>query len=118
MNRKEAKIVTKDGSFLGYLSIPPSAAGVDAGSSHYVGGISAKLNEMSRIRVPTVLRLAGDDTDIPQQRGDVIAAPAKTNPALSMHPYPGRPHAFCREHDPRHFNAEASALALFKGMLA
>lgn len=110
------------GGLLSYLTA--ARTNTDACASYYGGGIHTKLGEIANIKVPTVLHLAGSDSYIPQDAIDAITAGAKTNPRISVYVYPGMPHAFCRAHDPRHFNAEACSLAhrrtldLFKTALA
>jgi carboxymethylenebutenolidase len=110
------------GGLLSYLTA--ARTDTNACSSYYGGGIHTKLDEISNIKAPTVLHLAGSDSYIPQEAIDAILAAVKTNSNVSTHIYPGMPHAFCRAHDPNHFNAEACSLAhrrtldLFKSALA
>jgi carboxymethylenebutenolidase len=110
------------GGLLSYLTA--ARTDTDACASYYGGGINTKLGEISSIKVPTILHLAGEDSYIPHDAIDAITASAKTNPRISVYAYPGMPHAFCRAHDPRHFNAESCTLAhrrtldLFKTALA
>jgi carboxymethylenebutenolidase len=110
------------GGLLSYLTA--ARTDTNACASYYGGGINTKLNEMEKIKAPTVLHLAGNDSYIPAEAIAAISASAKSNPRISVHVYPGMPHAFCRAHDPNHFNAEACSrahgrtLELFKSALA
>lgn len=110
------------GGFLSYLTA--ARTDTDACSSYYGGGIHTKLEEAKNIKKPTLLHLAGADGFIPQDAVDAITAGVKDNKNITVHIYPGMPHAFCRSHDPRHFNKEACSLAhgrtleLFKSALA
>ncbi len=109
------------GGLLSFLTA--ARTDTDACASYYGGGVNTKLGEMSRIKAPTVLHLAGNDSYIPEDAIAAISASAKTNAKVAIHVYPGMPHAFCRAHDPNHFNAEACTLAhsrtlaLFKSAL-
>jgi carboxymethylenebutenolidase len=110
------------GGLLSYLTA--ARTDTDACASYYGGGINTKLAEVDNIRAPTILHLAGSDSYIPQDAIDAIKAAVKDKPNISVHVYPGMPHAFCRANDPSHYNAEACALAhgrsveLFKSALA
>lgn len=110
------------GGFLSYLTA--ARTDTDASASYYGGGIHTKLDEAANIRTPTLLHLAGNDSFVPQEALDAIVTGVQGHGAITVHVYPGMPHAFCRAHDPRHYNAEACALAhqrtleLFKGALS
>lgn len=110
------------GGLLSYLTA--TRTDTDASASYYGGGINTKLDEVAKIKAPTILHLAGSDSYIPQDAIDAIRAAVRDKSNISLHVYPGMPHAFCRANDPRHFNAEACALAhgrsvdLFRSALA
>ncbi len=110
------------GGLLSYLTA--ARTDTDASASYYGGGINTKLDEVAKIKAPTILHLAGSDSYIPQDAIDAIRAAVRDKSNISLHVYPGMPHAFCRANDPRHFNAEACALAhgrsvdLFRSALA
>lgn len=110
------------GGLLSYLTA--ARTDTDASASYYGGGINTKLDEVAKIKAPTILHLAGSDSYIPQDAIDAIGAAVRDKSNISLHVYPGMPHAFCRANDPRHFNAEACALAhgrsvdLFRSALA
>ena len=110
------------GGLLSYLTA--ARTDTDASASYYGGGINTKLDEVAKINAPAILHLAGSDSYIPQDAIDAIRAAVRDQSNISLHVYPGMPHAFCRANDPRHFNAEACALAhgrsvdLFRSALA
>lgn len=110
------------GGFLSYLTA--AQTDTDASSSYYGGGIHTKLDEAANIRKPTFLHLAGNDSFVPATAVEDISAGVKDQKNITVYVYPGMPHAFCRAHDPRHYNAEACSLAhqrtleLFKTALA
>lgn len=110
------------GGLLSFLTA--ARTDTDASSSYYGGGVHTKLNEMANIKAPTLLHLAGNDSFIPKDANGQIVAAAQTNKNVTAYVYPGMPHAFCRAHDPRHFNEEACSLAhrrtldLFKAALS
>ncbi len=109
------------GGLLAYLTAAHSDT--DATASYYGGGTHTKLEEMGKIKKPTILHLAGDDEYMPKQAQDLIADKAKANKNVTVYVYGGAHHGFCRATDPRHFNAEACkqahgrTLALFKQTL-
>lgn len=110
------------GGLLSFLAA--ARTNTDACASYYGGGINTKLDEMDRIKVPTVLHLAGNDSYIPEEAISQITARAKANPTVAVHVYPGTAHGFCRANDASHYNAEACArahrrtLELFRSALA
>lgn len=110
------------GGFLSYLTA--ARTDTDASASYYGGGVHTKLSEAASIKKPTILHLAGNDSFVPETAVAEIVAGVKDNPLVTTYVYPGMPHAFCRAHDPRHFDAEASNLAhrrtldLFKSALS
>jgi carboxymethylenebutenolidase len=110
------------GGLLSYLTA--ARTDTNASSSYYGGGVHTKLGEAKNIKAPTLLHLAGNDSFVPKEATAEIIAGVKDNKHITVHVYPGMPHAFCRAHDPRHFNAEACSLAhsrtldLFKSALA
>src|SRR5262249_55732765 len=83
----------------------------DATASYYGGGINTKLNEAAGIKKPTILHLAGNDDYIPKEAQEQINQGLKANQNVTIYAYPGTAHGFCRETDPRHFNADACKLA-------
>lgn len=110
------------GGLLSFLTA--ARTNTNACASYYGGGINTKLDEIAKIKAPTVLHLAGNDSYIPEDAIAAIKASAQTKSNIAVHVYPGMPHGFCRAHDPNHFNAEACTLAhtrtlnLFKSALA
>lgn len=110
------------GGLLAYMAAAASDA--DAISSYYGGGINGKLDLMARIRKPTLLHLAGVDGFMPPEAQDKIKEAAAKNPAVTVHVYPGAHHGFCRDTDPKNYDAAACKLAhgrtleLFKRHLA
>lgn len=97
------------GGLLSYLTA--ARTDTDASASYYGGGVHTKLDEAKNIKKPTLLHLAGADSFVPPDAVETIAAGVKDNKNITMHVYPGMPHAFCRAHDPRHFNKDACTLA-------
>jgi carboxymethylenebutenolidase len=110
------------GGLLSFLTA--ARTDTDASSSYYGGGVNTKLDEASKIKKPTLVHLAGNDDYIPKPAQDQIVAGLKDNKNVTVHIYPGTAHGFCRETDPRHYNADACKLAhgrtleLFKKALA
>ena len=110
------------GGLLSYLTA--ARTDTNASSSYYGGGVHTKLAEMANIKAPALLHLAGNDSFVPKEANDQIVAAAQSKGLVTAHVYAGMPHAFCRAHDPRHFNAAACSLAhsrtleLFKRALA
>lgn len=110
------------GGLLSYMCA--AADGADANASYYGGGINGKLDLMGQIKKPTLLHLAGVDDFMPTEAQDKIKNAAARNPAVTVHVYPGVHHGFCRDIDPRNYDAAACKLAhsrtlsLFKEALA
>ncbi|MBX7199955.1 MAG: dienelactone hydrolase family protein [Rhodospirillaceae bacterium] len=110
------------GGFLSYLCAARSDT--DASASYYGGGIASKLDLMGRIRKPTLLHLAAVDDFVPAEAQAQIKDAAATNPAVTVHVYPGVHHGFCRAIDASVYDAAACKLAhgrtleLFKKHLA
>jgi carboxymethylenebutenolidase len=97
------------GGLMSYLAA--AHTDTDASASYYGGGINGKLDEQAKIKKPTLLHLAGNDDYIPKAAQDQIAAGLKSNPNITVHIYPGTAHGFCRDTDPRHYDAAACKLA-------
>ena len=110
------------GGLLSYLAA--ARTDTDASASYYGGGINTKLAEAAKIKKPTLLHLAGSDDYIPAPAQEEIKQGVKSHPQITVHVYPGTAHGFCRDIDPRHYNAAACKLAhgrtldLFKKALA
>jgi carboxymethylenebutenolidase len=109
------------GGLLAFLTAANSDT--DATASYYGGGTNTKLDEVAKIKNPTILHLAGDDDYMPKAAQDLIVEKTKSNKNVTVHIYPGAHHGFCRSTDPRHFKADACkeahgrTLALFKETL-
>lgn len=97
------------GGLLSYMAAASSDA--DAISSYYGGGINGKLELMDRIKKPTLLHLAGVDGFMPPEAQDKIKGAAAGNPNVAVHVYPGVHHGFCRDTDPKNYDAAACRLA-------
>ncbi len=110
------------GGLLSYLCA--ARTDTDASSSYYGGGISGKLDLMEKIKKPTLLHLAGVDDFVPTEAQVKIKEAAAGNPNVTVYDYPGVHHGFCRDIDPRNYDAAACTLAhsrtlaLFKSALA
>lgn len=97
------------GGLLSYLTA--ARTDTDACSSYYGGGINTMLGEAAKIKVPTLLHLAGNDDYIPAEAQAAIKDGVKDNANITVHIYPGTAHGFCRDTDPRHYDAAACKLA-------
>ena len=95
----------------------------DATASYYGGGTNTKLDEVAKIKNPTILHLAGNDDYMPPAAQELIREKSRANGNITVYVYPGAHHGFCRSTDPRHFKADACkeahgrTLALFKKTL-
>lgn len=97
------------GGLLSYMCA--AANGADANASYYGGGINGKLDLMGQIRKPTLLHLAGVDGFMPPEAQDKIKEAAAKNANVTVHVYPGVHHGFCRDIDPKNYDAVACKLA-------
>jgi carboxymethylenebutenolidase len=110
------------GGLLSYLTA--ARTDTDACSSYYGGGINTMLAEAGKIKKPTILHLAGNDDYIPADAQAAIKDGTKANSNITVYVYPGTHHGFCRDTDPRHYDADACktahgrTLELFKKALA
>ncbi len=110
------------GGLLSYMCA--ARTDTDASSSYYGGGINGRLELMEKIEKPTLLHLAGVDDFMPPEAQGKIRDAAVKNPNVTVHVYPGVHHGFCRDIDPRNYDAAACKLAhgrtleLFKKTLA
>ncbi|MSO72901.1 MAG: dienelactone hydrolase family protein [Rhodospirillaceae bacterium] len=110
------------GGLLSYLAA--ARTDTDASASYYGGGINTKLAEAAKIKKPTLIHLAGSDDYIPAPAQEEIKEGVKGNQQIAVHVYAGTAHGFCRDIDPKHYDAPACKLAhgrtveLFKRALA
>lgn len=110
------------GGTLAYLAATRTDA--DASSSYYGVGIDGMLGEVGNIKKPLQLHIAGNDPYVPAEALAKIETALKGRPGAEMFVYPGLDHAFARDTDPKHYNAEGTKLAhsrsfeMFKKALA
>ncbi|MBL8643623.1 MAG: dienelactone hydrolase family protein [Rhodospirillaceae bacterium] len=95
------------GGTLAYLSATRTDA--DAASSYYGVGIDGLLGEAGKITKPLQLHIAGNDPYVPQDALKKIQDGMKGKGDVFV--YPGLDHAFARDTDPKHYNAEGTKLA-------
>jgi carboxymethylenebutenolidase len=108
------------GGLLAFLTALKTDA--DASVSYYGVGMDNFVGEAGGLKNPLLLHIAEEDQFVPKEaQGKVIAA-LKDNPKVEIHTYPGRDHAFAREHG-QHYDAADAAkangrtLAFFKKTL-
>jgi carboxymethylenebutenolidase len=73
-----------------------AASDADVGVAYYGGGTEHYLAEGPRITRPLLMHLAGEDEYISKDAQAAIHAALDGNPAIEIHDYPGRNHAFAR----------------------
>jgi carboxymethylenebutenolidase len=110
------------GGTLAYLTATRTDA--DAASSYYGVGIDNLLGEAANIKKPLQLHIAGKDPYAPAEAIKKIEDGLKGKPGVEVFVYPGLDHAFARDTDPVHFDAEGTKQAhgrtfeMFKKALA
>ena len=96
------------GGKLAFLMATRSDA--DCNISYYGVGLQDLLGEAGKISHPTLLHIAGGDEYVPPAAQAAIKAGLKGNKHVTIHDYPGLPHAFARA-DGVHYDAAAATLA-------
>jgi carboxymethylenebutenolidase len=95
----------------GLMSFRTAArGGADAAVAYYGGGTERYVEEGRQLRTPLLMHLAGADEYMPPEAQRLIHDVLGNNPAVAIHTYPGRAHAFARRAG-QHFEAEAADLA-------
>ena len=96
---------------------------VDAAVSFYGVGIEEALDEAGGIACPVLMHFAGEDSYVPQEAVDAVAAHFAGRPEVRIHVYPGVDHAFynhAREdayHRPSAMIAHSRTIALLRRAL-
>jgi carboxymethylenebutenolidase len=96
------------GGLLAFLTA--ARAGADACVGYYGVGIERHLGEARRLARPLLLHIAADDQFVPRPAQQAIVEALADRPAVEIHRYPGRDHAFARPGGD-HYNAADAALA-------
>jgi carboxymethylenebutenolidase len=104
--------VAVTGYCLGGLMTFLSAASADADAfvEYYGGGTDGHLGQVSAIKRPLLVHLAGADEYIGADAQAAIHAALAGKPDTAVHVYPGCAHAFARP-DGAHYDAAAATLA-------
>jgi carboxymethylenebutenolidase len=82
------------GGLLSFLSAARTTA--DASVAYYAVGLENRLGEIANIRKPFMLHLAEADGFVPPAAQMKIKPALAANSHVTVHPYPGRDHAFAR----------------------
>ncbi len=93
------------GGKLAYLMAARSDA--DCCVGYYGVGLDQLLGEAGNITHPLVLHIAGKDDFCPPEAQEKIKAGLAGNPQVTIHDYPGAPHAFARAGGIHYHAAEA-----------
>lgn len=96
------------GGKLAYLMSARST--IDCAVSYYGVGIEGLLDEARNIKKPLMMHVAAEDKFVSKEAQKKIHDALKTNPAVSLHTYPGVNHAFARTGG-EHYDEKAAALA-------
>jgi carboxymethylenebutenolidase len=96
------------GGKLAFLMATRSDADCNVG--YYGVGLDELLGEAGSIAHPTMLHVAEADEYCPKEIQEKLAAAFADHPLVTLHSYPGMPHAFARV-DGIHHHAEEAALA-------
>ncbi len=96
------------GGKLAFLMATRSDA--DCNVSYYGVGLDELLGEADSIRHPTLLHIAEADEFVPPEAQAKIGTALSGHAHVTMHSYPGMPHAFARV-DGIHYHAEEAELA-------
>jgi carboxymethylenebutenolidase len=83
---------------------------IDAAVGYYGVGLENLVGEVSQIKKPLMLHIAGEDSFSSKPAQAAVEAGLKGNPHVTIHVYPGRDHAFARPGG-EHWNAADAALA-------
>ncbi|WP_417494630.1 dienelactone hydrolase family protein [Maricaulis sp.] len=82
----------------------------DATVGYYGVNIQERLEEAAGISHPLMLHIAGTDEFVPPEAQARIHAGLGSNPLVTLHDYPGQPHAFARPNGD-HSDAASAGLA-------
>lgn len=109
------------GGLLAYIMATDSDA--DCSVSYYGVGIDERLDDATRITVPTILHIAEEDGFVPKDAQAKINKALDGHPHVTVHNYPGVDHAFARNKGVNYDKAaaelaEARTHACFKAALA
>jgi carboxymethylenebutenolidase len=109
------------GGLMSFLTA--ARVGVDAAVEYYGGRTEEFVQEGININKPLLMHLAGDDEFMDKQAQATIRTTLASNPAIEIHTYDGRNHAFARPggghyHEKDATTANARTLAFFKEHLS
>jgi carboxymethylenebutenolidase len=96
------------GGLLAFLTAVRTDA--DASAAYYGVGIDNFVGEAGGMKNPLLLHIAEEDQFVPKAAQAKVVAALKDKPAVEIHTYPGRDHAFAREHG-QHYDAADAAKA-------
>jgi carboxymethylenebutenolidase len=96
------------GGLLAYLTA--ARTNVDASVSFYGVNLHNMLGEVTAIKKPLLMHIAGKDKFVPPEAQAAILDGIKKNPLVTAHVYPGMEHAFARPHG-EHFDQGCAELA-------
>lgn len=82
----------------------------DASVGYYGVSIQDRLAEAAGLSRPLMLHIAGADQFVPAAAQAKMHAGLGSNPLITLHDYPGQPHAFARP-DGDHYDASSAGLA-------
>jgi carboxymethylenebutenolidase len=83
---------------------------VDAIAAYYATQLTRHLEELPRLRPPTILHFADNDPHVPLDVVRSVQAAVAGLPRVTVHIYPNTEHAFARPNQPA-FDAAATTLA-------
>lgn len=95
----------------------------DANAGYYGVGIEGLLGEADKIKTPTILHIAEEDSFVPKEASDQVRAALEGHEMVTIYNYAGCDHGFARDTDVSHYDKAATDLAhgrtidLFKSAL-